>query len=76
MDQLVFSFNEIVSWFVSLNLAEKMGVVSFIFIVLHLLFYLIKAVLKLFPHSENPSVSFKIEDVRHEIFPRKRVCVV
>lgn len=72
MDQIFQFFNQIISWFSGLSLAEKLGVIGFILSSLISIIYIIKWIAHLFRREKRKvSLSFKLEDVTHEMFKKK-----
>lgn len=72
MDLSALSFTETVRWFTSLNLAEKLGVIGFLLIILPYIILIIRGIARLFARKkEKVNLRFIVEDVKHEMFKKK-----
>lgn len=72
MPDIPFSLTETINWFVSLNQAEKLGVIGFVLSAALYLFMIIRGIIRLFSYKRTKAtLSFIIEDVKHEVFKKK-----
>lgn len=72
MGQIILFLESIPAWFSSLDLADLLGVIGFVLSVIIILTNIIGRLSRIKKKDKSlPDLSFKLEDVKHEMFKKK-----